>query len=423
MAALWLAGLGAFFYASYGLSDWVTSTRTHVPEVAFGWERAVPFLAWTIAPYWTTNLLYAGSFFLCRTGAELVAHARRLLTVQVVCVACFLVVPLQFSWAKPASPGAYGWLYAALGSFDKPYNQAPSLHVALTVVLAALYLGRVPRWLQFSFAAWSGLIVASVMTTFQHHFIDIPTGVLAGLVCVWVWPLDGARRVLVGCGTRGALLAWRYAAGALVCAGFAAAWRDSWLWLLWPAFSLLCVALGYRCFGTQVFDKRSDGRLPWTSSAMLLPYLVAARINSRLWTRGSAKCVAVADGVWIGRFPGAGDANGFATVVDLTAEMWTPRTTAAWRSFPMLDLVAPEPAALVAAAVAVEQARQRGRVLVVCALGYGRSVATAAVWLVRTGRATDVACAVALLRRARPRMHLAGEQMEAIQKAVEVKDV
>ncbi len=310
----------------------------------------MPFLAWTIAPYWTTNLLYAGSFFLCRTGAELVAHARRLLTVQVVCVACFLVVPLQFSWAKPASPGAYGWLYAALGSFDKPYNQAPSLHVALTVVLAALYLGRVPRWLQFSFAAWSGLIVASVMTTFQHHFIDIPTGVLAGLVCVWVWPLDGARRVLVGCGTRGALLAWRYAAGALVCAGFAAAWRGSWLWLLWPAFSLLCVALGYRCFGTQVFDKRSDGRLPWTSSAMLLPYLVAARINSRLWTRGSARCVAVADGVWIGRFPGAGDANGFATVVDLTAEMWTPRTTAAWRSFPMLDLVAPEPAALVAAA-------------------------------------------------------------------------
>jgi hypothetical protein len=33
------------------------------------------------------------------------------------------------------------------------------------------------------------------MTTYQHHFIDIPTGFLLGLLCLWLWPREGGNRL------------------------------------------------------------------------------------------------------------------------------------------------------------------------------------------------------------------------------------
>ncbi|MGO8462673.1 hypothetical protein ACC759_37175, partial [Rhizobium ruizarguesonis] len=50
-AALCLAFLAPFFYQSYGGANWLASQRPHVPNVAFAWESAIPFLGWTIIPY------------------------------------------------------------------------------------------------------------------------------------------------------------------------------------------------------------------------------------------------------------------------------------------------------------------------------------------------------------------------------------
>ena len=30
-----------------------------MPEIAYAWERAIPFLPWTIIPYWLLNFFYA----------------------------------------------------------------------------------------------------------------------------------------------------------------------------------------------------------------------------------------------------------------------------------------------------------------------------------------------------------------------------
>jgi protein-tyrosine phosphatase len=84
----------------------------------------------------------------------------------------------------------------------------------------------------------------------------------------------------------------------------------------------------------------------------------------------------------------------------------------------MLDLVAPSPESLAEAADAIETARARGPVLVCCALGYGRSAAALATWLVRSKRSPSLADAVARLRAARPRLALSLAQLAAIEKAV-----
>jgi protein-tyrosine phosphatase len=401
-ATAWLAGCGAVFYVGYPAANWLASLRDHVPVVMFDWERQVPFLAWTIVPYWSTNLLYILSFYLCRDRSELESHGRRILTAETVAVACFIAFPLQVSSIKPATDGVFGFLFEVLGGFDKPFNQAPSLHVALTVVMFDLYARVLPRRALPLFAGWSMLVAASTLTTYQHHFVDLPTGLLLGLFCLWLWPTrvtwqfthDARRR----------MLALRYAIGAAALATMAALLGGGGLWLLWPAVSLAAVALAYLALGPGLFAKSVDGRIGWPARLILAPHLAGAWINSRLWTRNEPRSVAVADGVLLGRFPSAADCAGVASVVDLTAELSRPDTTVRWTSLPTLDLVAPDADLLRRAADAIEEARQRGPVLVCCALGYGRSAAAVATWLVRTGRMPDRASALRHLRTKRPRL-------------------
>ncbi|MFY1079398.1 phosphatase PAP2 family protein, partial [Escherichia coli] len=130
--------------------------------------------------------------------------------------------------------------------FDRPFNQAPSLHIVLLIVLwvkFAQYLHGVWRGLLH---VWALLIGVSVLTTFQHHFIDIPTGLLAGWLCVWLWPEQGTPPLRAWHTARDARR-WRLAAlyllGAAVLLVPVVLLRGAALWLLWPVTSLLLVAL------------------------------------------------------------------------------------------------------------------------------------------------------------------------------------
>lgn len=406
-AALWLLGLGAFFYASYGLANWLASIRAEVPVVVFDWERRVPFLGWTIIPYWSVNLFYAASLFVPATRAELDRHAARLLTAQLVAVACFIAFPLRFSFERPETTGLPGFLFDVLGGFDKPFNQAPSLHIALLVILWDLYARHVRgRIWRLALHLWFALIGLSVLTTYQHHMVDVPTGALLGLLCLWLWPEGGssplaARPVRE---RRRLVLAAAYATGSLALSGLAAWGGGWWLWLFWPAVSGALVALNYALVGAGGFGKVADGTVPLATRLLLAPYTLAARLNARLWTRRAPEPCHVADGVWLGRLPSARDlaAGPFSTVVDLCAEIPLPRWTGQRVALPSLDLVPPAAATLDTAAEAIEEARRRGPVLVCCALGYARSAAAVSAWLVRTGRAADATAAAAVIRAARP---------------------
>src|SRR5471032_2495057 len=245
-AVLWLLLLAPLFFASYGFATWVTNQRSDVGTFVFDWESAMPFWAWTIVPYWTIDLLYGFSLLLPNSRHELKRHALRLLSAQVIAVSCFLLWPLRFTFDRPELDGVFGWLFAVLAGFDKPFNQAPSLHIALLVILWVMYRRHFTgagRWLVHG---WFALIGVSVLTTYQHHFIDLPTGALAGWLCVWLWPDDRANPLaiarLAGDGKR-LVLAARYGLGAalLAIAGFGFAGVA--LWLLWLALALTLVAL------------------------------------------------------------------------------------------------------------------------------------------------------------------------------------
>ena len=415
----WLALLGPLFFASYGLANWLAARHPHVGTIVFDWEQAIPFLAWTIVPYWLIDLLYALSLLLFASRRELDHHAWRLLSAQLIAVSCFILFPLQFSYSRPPVDGAAGWLFAALESFDRPYNQAPSLHLALLVVLWSAYGKWLSGFWRPAMHALFLLIGVSALTTWQHHFIDIPTGLWLGWFCVWLFP-DGMRAPFAGLGlTRDPKrwrLAFRYGIAAVGLAVLAVALGGTWLWLLWGCGSLGLVAAIYGCADECAFQKRADGSMSRAALWLLWPYFLGAWLNARWWTRRSALIDRVAPGIYIGRSLDAAERArcGIAAVVDVCAELPLKADAIAYASVPMLDLIRPTSEQIESACRAIDKARGAGPLLVCCALGFSRSAVVAAAWLLRDRAAATIEAAVARIQSARPQAVLNADHLAAL---------
>jgi protein-tyrosine phosphatase len=388
-AAAWLAFLGPFFFLSYNWANAYASRLPHVPNLAFEWERHVPFLAWTIITYWSSDVLYAGAFALCRTRAEVDRLGWRLLAIQVFSVACFVLFPLRVAFARPVGmSGAPAWLFEALLRFDLPFNQAPSLHVSLAVILWAHYCrrGLLPRWC----GAWFALMALSSWTTYQHQFIDLATGAWAGVLTLAAIP----ERRWAESQRPGLALAYLAGAAALTAAAFAVR-GYAWL-LLWPACALSLVAAGYWTGDVRWLGQARRG---WTP-VWMWPYTAAAWVNAWLWTKGQAPWQELEDGVWVGRAPRgrSGEAGCFRSVVAVAAELPAPGATA-W--IPILDLTLPRVDQIEAAVEAMERAERP--VLICCALGYSRSaILAAAWWMARRPAGVSAGEALDAVRRVRP---------------------
>ena len=431
-----LALVGALFYTSYGLSNHHAASLAYVPEIAFAWEHGIPFWAWTIVPYWSLNLMYAAAFFLCRDTREQNRYVARLVSAQIIATTCFMLFPLHFGWPKPPTDGLSGWLFDSLVAFDLPYNQAPSLHIALAIIVGAFYWTRFPK-IRLPIFLWQSLIALSVLTTYQHHFIDVPTGALLGWLVLWAIPQHGVSPFRRPFGTQGRLktseasfceaktspatrsreikIAMLYLAGAVLSA-LPSLFGGAWLWMLWVSVSLSVVAFAYLTGNAAVFQKQADGRLSAAATILLLPYLAGVRLNMAYWLRGKAKTVRVRDDVLIGSVSGISDDH--PAVLDVCAEYPRPRYRGAYRVLPLLDMVAPSENDLMQAASLLEALRrQHGKVLTCCALGYGRSAAVVLTWLLVYGGCRDLAQATAELKQARPQTVLPPETAKAVEAA------
>ena len=357
-----LALVGILFYASYTLSNYYAASLAHVPEIAFAWERNIPFWEWTILPYWSLNLMYAAAFFLCRDTREQNRYVARLVLAQIVATTCFMLFPLHFGWPKPPTDGLWGVMFDSLVAFDLPYNQSPSLHIALSIIVGAFYWTRFPK-IRLPILLWQSLIALSVLTTYQHHFIDVPTGALLGWLVLWAIPQHGVspfrRRSLSVAEpdsqtgrlktseasfceakmseanfaktsevsfcedktnntdfreaktfpetrSREIKIAMLYLAGAVLSA-LPSLFGGVWLWMLWVSVSLLMVAFAYLTGNAAVFQKQADGRLSAAAMVLLLPYLVGVRLNMAYWLRGKAKTARVRDDVLIGSISGVSE--------------------------------------------------------------------------------------------------------------------
>jgi protein-tyrosine phosphatase/membrane-associated phospholipid phosphatase len=408
--------LSILFLVVYGSCNWLSSIRSDVSMFYFEWERHIPFVPWMIIPYMSIDLFFVAAPFLCTDDDELKILSRRIIFVILAAGAFFLLFPLRFAFDRPPATGWPAPIFEAFRGMDKPFNLAPSLHIALRTILAAIYVRHTRGVLRTAVHIWFVLIGFSTVLTYQHHLIDVLTGFILAAYCFFLFPdpmlslsLIPNRRVGI-----------YYVAGALLL--LVIAWRiRSWaLILLWPSASMAIVASAYLHRGPGIYQKRA-GRLPLWSHLVLAPILLGQRLSLGHYRRQCRAWDDVAPGVWIGRKLSDVEATeavkrGTTAVLDLTAEFdeARPFLNVAYLNIPILDLTAPTQQQLNQMAEFIQEYAVSGIVYVHCKIGYSRSAAAVGAYLLKNGPATTVGDVVTRLRTVRPSIIVRPEVMNAL---------
>ena len=180
--------------------------------------------------------------------------------------------------------------------------------------------------------------------------------------------------------------------------------------LLWPAFSLVVIGLGYVWLGPWVTGKRENGTFAWHAALLMMPYLAAAELawyavrvlgHEEPWQE-------VARGLFLGRRVQHWELPArIGLVLDMTAEFVEPVEIRYGRRYlcvPTLDGAAPDVERLAQALAQVIPFQ--GNIYVHCAAGYGRSAMAMAVLLAGRGIARDIDHAIELMQAERRRVRL-----------------
>ena len=184
--------------------------------------------------------------------------------------------------------------------------------------------------------------------------------------------------------------------------------------------SLGIAAIAYFGAGPGIFRKR-EGRLPWTAWWAQGPVLLGQEISRLYYRRQCRAWDELTPRIWIGSVLSRGEAaaavrEGVTAVLDLTAEFSeaAPFRALNYRNVPVLDLTAPTFEQLGEMAAFIEKESETGIVYVHCKIGYSRTAAAAAAFLLRTGRVRTVSEAVHFLRQVRPTIVIRPEVMTAL---------
>jgi len=410
------AGLSVLFLIVYGGCNWITGQRSQVGSFYFQWERAIPFVPFMILPYMSIDLFFIAAPFLCRTDEELRIFSRRVVAAILIAGLCFLLFPLRFAFPRPHASGWLGATFDWFRGMDSPFNLLPSLHAALLLLLVDLYARNLRGVLLFAAMLWFFLISLSPVLTYQHHVIDIVGGFVVAGYCFYFFrepslPLPVVVNRRIGL---------YYAAGAAVALLMGAIFWPWGVLLLWPTVALGIVAIAYFGAGPIVFHK-TKGTLPWSTRFVLAPCLLGQYFSLLYYRSRCRSWDEVTPQVWIGAKLGSRSANktlrsGVAAVLDLSAEFSEAKLFRKihYRNIPILDLTAPTQAQLAEMGEFIGNHSRDGAVYVHCKIGYSRSAAAVAAYLIMSGKANTVKEAFAIIRRVRPSVVIRPEVISAL---------
>jgi protein-tyrosine phosphatase len=406
---LWLLVLAPLFFVLYGWANTYSAglPKNQVGEIVYDWEQYIPFLPWTILPYWSIDLLYGLSLFLPMTKFMQRQHAMRLLVATPIAVLFFWLFPLTFSAIRPESYGIWETLFDALLGFDKPYNQAPSLHIILLVILWRIYLPHFSKTGKWLWNFWCFLIVISVLTTFQHHFIDIPAGFLVGVFICFIFQLSEKKQ-------------WKFQkiklpflAKIYLFLGFCLLLVSFFIPIAfalvtaWIGTSLLVVGLGYWGLGAIVFQKKEDGRFSFASKILYFPYRMLSKFIREYFFKTYQSPQKITEKLYLGSYKMSKTTNCEA-VLDLCSEYQRVNFKANnYESFPLMDLVTPTQVELELGVKKLDNLIQNNpTVFVHCALGLSRSATVVFGWLLFSKKYATVSDVFAFFESQNYQVHL-----------------
>jgi predicted protein tyrosine phosphatase len=392
------------FLIVYGACNWITARRSGVGVFYFQWEHSIPFVPFMVLPYMSIDLFFVAAPFLCRTDRELLTFSRRVTAAILIAGICFLLFPLRFAFPRPHANGWIGAIFDWFRGIDAPYNLFPSLHAALWLLLVNIYARHLRGIFLAGAMVWFALIALSPVLTYQHHIIDIGAGLVLAGYCFYFFR-DSPSTLPVT--TNQPVGLYYSAATVLLVALTPIFWPFSAL-LFWPSLSFGIVAGAYFGFGPGIFRKTS-GILPWSSRFVLGPCLLGQYLSLLHYRRQCRPWDEISPRVWIGRKLSNREAegavrSGVTAVLDLSAESSEAKAFRAisYRNIPILDLTAPSLEQLQEMGKFIAEHSETGTVYVHCKIGYSRSAAAVAAYLMIRGKVSDAEEAVTMIRRARP---------------------
>lgn len=197
-------GLGAATY----LASLPYDLLNHGPNVLFlktPIDELIPVVPALVVPYVSLRpFIYVSGVLLLLFRVRIYRSAQLSLALAFL-VSYVFYLYLQTYVDRPQLTGddLFTRMIREVYASDQPYNDFPSLHVALSTVLA-IHWWRVSPRLGRPIAAWVALIVVSTVFVKQHYVPDIAGGLLVAVAVSWVavrvdgvWETSRLRRKLV----------------------------------------------------------------------------------------------------------------------------------------------------------------------------------------------------------------------------------
>jgi hypothetical protein len=181
-ALIFGAAVSAWFGLVYGGADWLTHQHYYRVRLHFDAELRVPFVPAAVVGYMSLYLLFMMAPFVLRTPRELTALAVSLAVEIGVAGIGFLLFPADNFLPTPGEMGGWSPLVRFAKWLALDYNLAPSLHVALGMLCAAVYARRATLRCRAALWLWAGVIGLCAFLLHQHYVIDIVTGYLLAFV-------------------------------------------------------------------------------------------------------------------------------------------------------------------------------------------------------------------------------------------------
>ena len=385
---VWMLFMGITFFLLYGAANQYAGLTAPHQSFWMEWEKKIPFIPAFIVPYMSSDVMFIIAFFLPYTRLELRILAARVLFIVLISVVLFIVSPLQFSFEKPPIE-SFTFLFNLLEA-DLPYNQVPSLHIAFAIVLWASMRKYIQSlWLKLLVASWLWLIALSTLFVYQHHFIDLPTGAMLGLLAVYILREDKPSLLTTSFTTpRSLKMGLYYLVVSMICMVLAFiiplfSWGFLWLFL-----SLFSVSIIY-AFGLNRLLAGKEAKAKLWQWLLFAPYFLGNYISWHYYKLRLPLVASLMPDVYLGRFPTSKDYEelkdkGVKHCINLATEQQVQQVHIAQTRLPFLDQTIQSPESLHEGVLLIEKYKEEG-VYVHCTLGLSRSVLLVSAWLLYNG--------------------------------------
>ncbi|EAQ66641.1 Phosphoesterase, PA-phosphatase related:Dual specificity protein phosphatase [Marinomonas sp. MED121] len=386
---IWVLFMGTVFFLLYGAANEMASLTGPHPSFYFEWEKSIDFIPIFIIPYMSSDLVFVIAFLLPQTRIELRTLALRVLFIILLSVIVFILIPLEFAFEKPVTD-QFSLLFKLLEA-DKPFNQLPSLHISFAIVFWASMKNTLSNHIVKSvLLCWLLMIMLSTLFVYQHHFIDIPTGLAVGILAVCLIRKETKMSALTQFMTpRHLKMAYYFLALSIVLILLSFALSPVFLYFFICTFSVSVIyAFGYNHLLDITYKKARLIR--WI---IFLPYFLGCKISWMLYKPSLPLLSKVENNVYFGRHPSLPEyvtikQLGVKQVINLATELPLNKTALIQHRFSFLDQTIQCPEAIHKVVMLIEKHKSDG-IYVHCALGLSRSVIVIWAWQLFNGKSHE----------------------------------